>query len=124
MGKGFAVVADEVRNLATKSDEAAKSTSVLISSSIKSVESGSMIAQSVADKMKEAIDVSKQSAEYSVMIEKLTESQNESMDSMRAKMDEISAAVAKGLDVSVKNTEIAQAVADEVQNLNETVANF
>lgn len=123
LGKGFAVVADEVRNLATKSDEAAKSTSVLISSSIKSVESGSTIAQSVADKMKEAIDVSKQSAEFSVMIEKLTESQNESMDSMRVKMDEISAAVAKGLDVSVKNTEIAQAVADEVQRLNETVAN-
>lgn len=124
MGKGFAVVANEVRNLATKSDEAAKSTSVLISSSIKSVESGSRIAQSVADKMREAINVSKQSAEYSVMIEGLTASQNESMESMRVKIDEISASVAKGLDISVKNSEIAQAVADEVQNLNDTVTNI
>jgi methyl-accepting chemotaxis protein len=43
-GKGFSVVAEEVRNLASKSAEAAKDTTGLISNSIDSVEKGTEIA--------------------------------------------------------------------------------
>lgn len=123
MGKGFAVVADEVRNLASKSDEAAKSTSALIRTSIQSVESGFEIAQTVADKMREAIKVSEQNAEFSVMIEKLTANQTAAMNSMLSKMEQMSESVAKGLEISVKNTEIARSVADEVENLTSTMDN-
>ncbi|MBE7009596.1 MAG: HAMP domain-containing protein [Ruminococcaceae bacterium] len=47
-GKGFAVVADEVRNLATKSQEAAKSTSDLIKASVEAVQKGNGIADETA----------------------------------------------------------------------------
>lgn len=50
-GKGFAVVADEVRNLASKSAEAAKDTTVLIEHSMDAVNKGMSIATATASAM-------------------------------------------------------------------------
>lgn len=48
-GKGFAVVAEEVRNLASKSADAAKNTSALISNSMEKAELGSRLAAETAE---------------------------------------------------------------------------
>ena len=59
-GKGFAVVAEEVRNLAARSANAAKETTVMIESSIKKVERGTKIAGVTASALEKIVeDISK-----------------------------------------------------------------
>lgn len=59
-GKGFAVVADEVRNLAAKSAEAAKNTTVLIEDTLKAVEYGSQVATETADSLNTSAQATKE----------------------------------------------------------------
>jgi methyl-accepting chemotaxis protein len=55
-GKGFAVVAEEVRNLAARSANAAKETTVLIEGSIKKAEDGTKIASETAGALNKIVD--------------------------------------------------------------------
>lgn len=55
-GKGFAVVAEEVRNLAARSANAAKETTVMIEGSIKKVEGGTKIANDTALALNRIVD--------------------------------------------------------------------
>ncbi|MCX7749515.1 MAG: methyl-accepting chemotaxis protein [Clostridia bacterium] len=55
-GKGFAVVAEEVRNLAARSANAAKETTMLIEGSIKKVETGTKIANETARALDQIVD--------------------------------------------------------------------
>lgn len=71
-GKGFAVVADEVRNLASKSAEAAKDTTLLIENSLKSIKKGADIADdtlksfnAIVEKTKMTVSIVEQIAEAS-----------------------------------------------------------
>ncbi|MGV8906454.1 MAG: methyl-accepting chemotaxis protein [Acetobacterium sp.] len=55
-GRGFAVVAEEVRNLAARSAQAVKETTVLIEGSINKAEIGTKIADETAESLKEILN--------------------------------------------------------------------
>lgn len=70
-GKGFAVVADEVRNLASKSAEAAQSTTTLIEASSQAVARGVKISQETAQAL---VVVSESTDQIIEVIKKITDS--------------------------------------------------
>ena len=59
-GAGFAVVAKEIRNLADRTSEASKNTTVLIKESAAAVEEGEKAARATAGSLSEAVESTKQ----------------------------------------------------------------
>lgn len=92
-GKGFAVVADEVRNLASKSAEASKDTTVLIEGSLKAVEHGNAIAGETAKSLNEVVSGVQEIAQTIGRISDESEEQAASLEQVTEGMDQISSVV-------------------------------
>ncbi len=92
-GKGFAVVADEVRNLASKSAEAAKNTTVLIEDSIRAVENGTSIANETSQVLSEVLEGVTQTVERIHEISNASGEQAEALSATLQGVEQISAVV-------------------------------
>lgn len=92
-GKGFAVVADEVRNLAGKSAEASKNTSVLIADSLKAVENGTRIAGETAKALEQVVEGIATVSSGIQDITGATEQQAQSISQVNVGVDQITSVV-------------------------------
>ena len=123
-GKGFAVVADEVRNLASKSAEAAQSTSSLITASIAAVDKGSKIAVATADSMKEVKDISMQTASLIADIATASAEQNESVRQITTGIEQISQVIQTNSATAEETAASCEELSGQSRLLKDQVARF
>lgn len=121
-GKGFAVVADEVRNLANKSAEAAKNTTVLINESIDAVTNGTAFAKAAAEHMESIIESSQRSEEHAHKIADLTGSQRNSVEDIKTRIAAVSDVITQNTETASESAEIARSVNVEIEKMNVIVA--
>ncbi len=123
-GKGFAVVADEVRNLASKSADAAKSTTTLINAAIDAVSRGSEIAQSTAESMKEVKEMTEGTAALIVKIADASQEQNLSIKQITAGIEQIAQVISTNSATAEETAASCQELSGQSRLLKDQVARF
>lgn len=120
-GKGFAVVADEVRNLASKSAEAANSTTALIENSLKAVEEGAKISRQTEKALELAVEKANVVGDMIQEISKESLQQAESVSQVLLGIEQISAIVQTNSATAEESAAASEELSGQAQILKELV---
>lgn len=123
-GKGFAVVADEVRNLAQKSAEAVKSTTLLIGDTVDAVSNGMKIADETAQYLQNIVEKTNQTVEN---IQKIADASNEqagAIAQITTGVDQISAVIQTNAATAEESAAASKTLSGQSQILEDLIAKF
>lgn len=123
-GKGFAVVADEVRNLASKSSEAAKSTTHLIEGSVLAVANGSRLVDEAAESLANAVDSTHSVSEMIGRVSEASVQQSEAIRQVSVGIDQISGVVQTNSATAEEGAAASEELSDQAEMLKDLVNEF
>lgn len=123
-GKGFAVVADEVRNLATKSQEASKSTGALIEETVKAVADGTRLSGETDEALREVVASAQKVLDAVTLISTATEEETNSLAQVTTGIDQISSVVQTNSATAEQSAAASEELSGQANLLKEMVGRF
>ncbi len=123
-GKGFAVVADEVRTLASRSAEASKNTTTLITRSIEAIESGVKIANETAELMIATVDNTKEVVDTMQNISKTSQEQTSSISTINSGIEQISSVIQMNSATAQQSAAASQEMENMAKLLDQLLQKF
>ena len=123
-GKGFAVVADEVRNLASKSAEAAKSTTALIEETVNAVNNGTRIADETSQSLQKVVENTKQVVQNIQAIADASHEQADSIAQVTTGVDQISTVVQTNSATAEESAAASEELSGQAQMLKDLISKF
>ena len=123
-GKGFAVVADEVRNLAGKSAEAAKDTTVLIENTVRSIQEGTKKADLAASSLQKLVKSSKQMNGKIREITLYSHKQSDSVSEIAQGLEQISSVVQKNSATAEESAATSEKLFEQAETMDTLLKQF
>ncbi len=123
-GAGFAVVAREIRNLADRTSEASKNTTVLIKESAAAVEDGEKAACTTAESLTQVVESTKQVISTVDKIADAANIQSGSISHIRTEVEQISDVVQSNSATSEELAAASEELSSQAQALEALVSRF
>jgi len=123
-GKGFAVVADEVRNLATKSQDAAKSTTALIEETVQAVAEGTRISGETEQSLQQVVSSAQNVLEAVTLISSATDQEANAVAQVSTGVDQISSVVQTNSATAEQSAAASEQLSGQSNLLKQLVGKF